>query len=487
MSIKKIDTRYGLKISTIEGCFATVHMALTGGIYPLGFIMLLGANEFHYGLLAAIPPLVNIIPVFTSVFLSRISSRKNVTAVTGIVSRFIWIIVPFIPCFFVKSTALMLFFVIYGISWASLAISGNVWTSWMSDLVPEKVRSTYFGRRNMYVTIVSFGITLAAGYFIANFQLDKNDPSHVIDISKGIGKFFMNIFPFTDEIMTQFGNSYKTLEFIGLSVLFIAGAAASLMSLFYILRQPEPAQQTFPSQEPFSWKEYRKDKNFNNLLLFIVLWGFLNGFAGPFWGAFQINNLSLTYKSIALMSLASQVARIIFIPIWGRLIQRYGNKPVMLFTVYFGVFHPLMYIVASPDFPLPIWWDYISSGIIWGGLELALFNMLLGVSPQRGKEVYYAIFSCFANVAAASSAMLAGSLASIIQSYNVQVAGMCYQQILFLWTSVARLAVLFWIMKLTDTGAKPITVMVNDISQQVVKGLMFIPRILTASEDDETK
>jgi MFS family permease len=160
------QTRYALRISTIEGNFAGIHGALTGGMFLIGYVTALGGGYIHFGLIAAIPTICTLVQLPAAYWLQIEPSRRGPTMASSFLGRFCWIVAPFLPFFFSPFVALWIFFGIFALSCGLLNIAGNGWMSWMEDLVPRRLRGRYFSRRNMIISAVSMIVGTLAAYFI---------------------------------------------------------------------------------------------------------------------------------------------------------------------------------------------------------------------------------------------------------------------------------------------------------------------------------
>lgn len=74
--------RRGMRISIIEGAFATVHIGLTGGAFLTGYALMLGAGDVSLGVLAAIPFATQVFQL-ASAYLTARTGKLKIFAVWG--------------------------------------------------------------------------------------------------------------------------------------------------------------------------------------------------------------------------------------------------------------------------------------------------------------------------------------------------------------------------------------------------------------------
>jgi MFS family permease len=451
--ITAADRRKGLNISIWDGVFATIHGTLVGGMFVTGYVNTLGATNIHFALLTALPSLALVIQIFIAYWLQSLSSRKPLSVITAGVSRFSWFLMLFLPFLFIKSKALTIFFILYILAALTGAMAGNPWTSWMSDLVPKQLRGRYFSRRNMICTIVGAVIVIPAGYFI--------------DYRKPIGEYISRFLPAFDCLTRE-----ETFMFIGFGVLSIVGVLAAVLSTIYLIRQPEPPFTTPENpRKPLMLLQYIKitlaDKKFKTFIILICIWNVINSLASPFWMPYLMNNIKWDYSAIGYYTFVNNSSRILGLLIWGKLIDRYGCKPIIMVAIFFGSFHPLYWIVSDSNFSLMIYLDGISSGFMWSGMEIALFKMLLGYAPQNHKEMYYAVYTIVTSLVAALPQFLIGYIADLIPPGFVFLS-LDFVKWIFWFTAIGRFIFLIPFAKMiSEPESKPVLYFIDNIMGRV--------------------
>src|SRR5579871_888824 len=164
--LNRLEVLRGLRVSTWEASFATVHATLTAGAFLTGFALWLGADSFAMGLLTAIPTFAGLIQIFASYFGERQKARKPFTAWFAVFGRSLWLPILLLPVFLPRSVSLFGFLLLFAASFTLLNVTVPAWMSWMSDLVPPDHRGRYFARRNMIAGIVGMLIGLPAAWFL---------------------------------------------------------------------------------------------------------------------------------------------------------------------------------------------------------------------------------------------------------------------------------------------------------------------------------
>jgi MFS family permease len=399
--------RVGLRISVVEGLFATGHVALTGGMFLTGLALLLGANPFQIGLLGAIPAAATVFSLLAAPLVRRFGGRRGLTVWTAGVGRLLFVVLVPLLLLRTRINLSVFFAVVVGYN-IMLAVANASWNSWMSDLVPERQRGRYFGLRSAVLGGFAMLLTFGGGRLMDWYR------------------------SFNPE--AGYGLAYA------LAVLF------GLLSTVLLARQPEPAmapRPRVPARErlfgPLGEPQFRK------LVVFMGVWFLTGTLASPFYMAHLIENLKFPFALIGVYAMVGGATGIIFQLAWGWLIDRFGPKPVTLVCFAIVGLMPLLWLVATPAFRLPIWIDGVLNGVAWTGANLGLLNLVLalGDNPVR-KESYFALFAVVVGLATFLSSVIGGAVAQLLAGLHLTLFGREFlnYHVLFLVTGVLRFATL---------------------------------------------
>ena len=117
-----------------EGAFANIFIILTGGAFLTGMALLLGANDFEIGLLAAMPFLMQCAQILSPfLFRNVVTARTKIVSILGF-SRILWLLgVPLL--FFTGWWQLPVLIGIVAVSGLLTMLVSPVWLSWMAYMV----------------------------------------------------------------------------------------------------------------------------------------------------------------------------------------------------------------------------------------------------------------------------------------------------------------------------------------------------------------
>jgi len=245
------------------------------------------------------------------------------------------------------------------------------------------------------------------------------------------------------------------------SILFAVASIFGTIDILIFLKVSDERTTAKPALD--FWALIRgplSDRSFRRYLAFTATLTFGIGFIPPFVWLYLLDEVQLTnFQASLMLQVAPLVVTMGMLPLWGRLIDRLGRKPVLVIAGLMVVHGGAVWIFVTRD----QWWlGYMASLIAtaaWPGVELANFNFLLGLSGSEGGRrqgsAYVALNSLVAALAGMISGIAAGGLAEALQDWRGSIAGwpLTYHGVLFLLSAALRLLALAWLIGLDDTKA----------------------------------
>ena len=380
-SLTEEEVTHGLKLVIRDGLATQAMVTLTGGIFLVAFALQLGASNTVIGLLAAIPPLAELLQMPAIYVINRVRRRRLVVVAASLAARLCWIPIILIPFFLSPEQGIIALIASIALYASFSAFSHCGWNSWMRDLIPQDRLGAFFSRRLTLSTALALVISLVAGFFIDSWKI-----------------------------------AFPDLAAYGYSALFLLGLIAGLFGITLLARTPEP-RMVVEGQEDGLFAAIRKpftDQNFRNLIAFLGSWNFAVNLAAPFFTVYMLQRIGLDISLVVALSILSQIMNIIFYRSWGRVSDRYSNKsvlavsgPLFMLAIFAWMFVTLpgVYILTYPLLIL----IHILMGISLAGVSLASGNISLKMAP-RGQATSYLAASTFANSVAAGVAPILGGL-----------------------------------------------------------------------------
>jgi MFS family permease len=442
--VDDVTRKAALSRSVADGLFGTIWTSLTGGVFLVGYALkVFHASSSLIGILAALPLFANIVQVAGSLLIEKTGKRKPACIAGVLAGRLTWVGVILLPLVFAPGgtggSAWPLIAVI-GLSSLFAALGTVGWTAWMSDLVPRKQRGTFFGRRNMIASLAGMVALLLGGKFL--------DIAH--HLHAPVASAFM--------------------------LLFTVGLLCGIASVWFLSRIPEtgagpPAGAGRPKASLLF--QPLRDGNFRSLILFVSIWSAGVQMAGPFYSVFLIDSLRVDFGTITLFGTCATVAMLLMMRTWGPISDALGNKPVIVVSGWVLVVVPVLWILARPgSFFLPVLLANLVSGAAMAGAALSQFNILIALSPRKGRSMYIAIFAAITGLVGAAAPVLGGIAVHALRdaSFTVLSYRVTNLHLLFIGSAALQLASIPLARRIREpSAAAPMAVIMqlkNDLNPQ---------------------
>jgi MFS family permease len=420
------ELRLSLRRVVVAWLFGAVWMFITTGAAMTQFGKLVGMSPFGFGVLAALPFFGALAQLPTSLVIERWGNRRSVFLVTCVVHRMLWLAVAAVPWVLPDAHVASAVLLVIGVSAVFGHMATPAWVSWMADLVPTRLRGRYFSRRIQLGQLVGLCATVIVGLLL--------DRAEVAGL----------------EVLLR-----------TVSILFAAASVCGTIDILIFLKVPDEKREAKPALQ--FWALIRGplgDRSFRRYLAFTATLTFGIGFIPPFVWLYLLDEVKLTnFQASMMLQVVPLMVTMGMLPLWGRLTDRLGRKPVLVIAGLMIVHGAAVWIFVTREH----WWlGYMASLIAtaaWPGMELANFNFLLGMSGSEGGRrqgsAYVALNSLVAALAGMVSGLAAGVLAEALKNWRGSIAGwpLTYHGVLFLLSAALRLLALAWLIGLDDTKA----------------------------------
>ena len=374
VNTRKRELLLSLKNGTIESCFSVPMLTLTLGNMPflIGFaVKSLGWSDGGVGLLAAMPFFCLFIQPPITLLLQRRWSLHDIMIVAFLVNALPWMLTLAFPWLGPEKHAI--FAAIVFVSNLGNAVCGVAWSAAISELVPLNIRGRYFGTRNVMFGFWSLLAVLVAGQVASRF----------------------------DDALWVFG------------ILFSVAACSRLIGLFFLTRMKFPAavMEVQKQRAPLdTFTAVFRDKNFTRLLLFTGLFGFFFNAGQPFYSMFVLKGIPLSLGDLAVLTTVQTLGLLIALRTWGALVDRFGNKPVMLTSALLWLtFAAGSWLVAGPARHGHLYATYFITGFMLAGFQnVGQFNLMIKMVPAENRAHYLSVYFSFTNLLVALGPLTGG-------------------------------------------------------------------------------
>ncbi|MBW2982147.1 MFS transporter [Candidatus Woesearchaeota archaeon] len=424
---KKIEK--SLKYSILDGSFWAVMFGF-GETYLAAFAVFLRASDVQIGLLTSLPLLLGSLSQFFSMKLIKLfNSRKKFVVVTALIQALMWI--PIIFVFYLHNWSvyfLILFVIIYLVSGM---ISAPAWNSWISDLVNPNERGKYFGNRSRIIGLITL-ISVSLGGIILDVLKD------------GITK-----------------------QYLGFAALFSAAMVARLISVLFLNKKYDPGLYV-REKDKFTFKSFLKQiryRNFGMLVLFLAFMNFSVYIAGPFFVAYWLYDLNLSYIAYMIIIVSAFVAKYISLPIWGSFIDIYGTKKIMALNGFVMPIVPILWLFSTNIYYMIF--IQLLAGISWAGFELSSFNFIFDTTTPEKRPRCISYY----NVINGIMIFLGTTIGSLIVKYNNLFWTKYY--LVFLISGILRYVISFTFLPKLKEVRKVYDISYNKIFFKLVHTIMI--------------
>jgi len=402
-TISERELLTGLRWFTLEGTTSLALFSITTSGFLAAFALALGVNNFHIGVLAAIPFLMQIVQIPAIWLVEKVRRRKVIAITAWFWAQACWFPIALIPVFMHTpgSRAISLLLVLMAIRGVMTSITNCSWNSWLRDLIPQHILGSLFSKRQAAATIAGIIFSLGTAFFIDYWR------NHVPAENVVLGYTYVLLF----------------------GALFLGMSSFVFMSLM-----PEPLMMPIPASQPSTVKRLAapmRDKNFRQLIQFLLSWGFASNLAIPFFAVYMLKRLEFPLSWVIALSVLSQMFNLFFLRIWGRFIDRFGNKVILslcaslyLLVILGWIFTtmPERYFLTVPLLVVL----HIFAGIATAGVTLTVGTIGLKLSPSGQATPYLAGASIATNLGAGLGPLAGGYLADYFSTRQLNLT--------FTWT-----------------------------------------------------
>lgn len=400
----------------VNGGLWSVYNIFTS-FYLSAFAIALGASNTVIGLLGAVPYIAALVAEIPGAKLVEYVDRKNLFVFLSCAERLCWLPMIFVPVFFVTKPLLGII-AVYLLSRIFSSLFEPAWVSAMADIVPRRIRGSFFGQRNRVIEAIAIATTFFAGWYLDMFR---------------------NV------------TGFQSLMAVGILFGLASTATSSRLAIPKLVsHHHHPLKEFFTAKG--AWKSY---------LVFVCAFYFAVMFASPFFTVYMLDNLGMSYSFYGFASAMTSLARVLSFRPLGRLSDKIGDKKLAFVSVLCTGLVPLSFMFITPTTVWLIVPAQILSGVVWAGVDLLLFNLLLDFSHNGNRAVRTAEFSMAISISSVMAPILGGIVAD---KGSFMLSGI---PLVFAVAAVARFLSAFLLLKLPEPRAAR-DAAIGDIFHEIV-------------------
>ena len=374
VELTRQECRRGEIFAYINSFFLTIFFTTSGigsinGVFLACYVQELGGSTLQLSSIASLWCLSSLPIVLLSYTIERIGHRKMVCILAGILMGGIGIPLGSVArlsgvdgpakVWIVLSIVLLGHFVsnLYFVSWFS----------WFPDFVPKR-------RVGIFQSVRMFAMTAAS-------MLTTAITGVVLDL-------------------------YTGDRFTGFQRIFTVGGVIGALSVLSLLKIPERASKPRQTEEFMrTVKTLISHHNFVRFFLFLVCVNLAWLITGVFPTVFMRTVLEIPYSYLGLYAALPSVSSLGATLLWGKLADRYGGKPVMMFSTTGMIFVPFLWAMNWKGHYAILPVAQLLNGITSSAFSVSWVPLMYRIIPEETKSL------------AASLAFLGWGIAGLVSPF----------------------------------------------------------------------
>ncbi|HUZ17957.1 MAG TPA: MFS transporter [Spirochaetia bacterium] len=390
-----------IRINTLHGILNSAALNMVGPFTAI-FAMRIGATQLHVALLTSAPAIVSLLAMIPGArFIDRTERKKRVTLVFMAANRVGYLFLACVP-FFAHGVQASIFVLLLALMNLPGAVSNIAWQAFISRIVPPEKRSRAFAARNRLMNLFGTTITVCTGLF-----LDHS----VFPI--GYQLAFVGAFVVAVAELLVFRKINDTGTGDG-----VIGGRSEPITDDSATAPAQPPQATSERRSALAVRfnlrigalmrsqltEILSEKRFVRYMLVSVYFYLAWQTPWPLFSWYQVRILHANNLWVSILALLNTGGALAGYGYWQRMLDKRGNLRTLLISSLPIFIVPLVYAFSGSL--LIIGLSNLVIGAIFSGVNLALFNTLLEMTPETKKATYLAYYTTAVTVASVLAPLL---------------------------------------------------------------------------------
>lgn len=392
----------------------------------------LGATELQFGLLAGIPMATLFMQFLGAYWANRSHHRRPIFITLVIGARLLFLPIAVLPFLtgLPPGAAVAAMIALIVIASAIQNLTTPMWLSWMSDLIPRRILSHYWGVRQRYLTLTA---TLTA---------------------------------LTVTAITFYGSELPLLPlFLGLSVL---GVAAGVIDIWLFRTVHEPPNVRTDAHLLQTLLAPLRDRNYRSFVRFSVVWTAVSMLAAPFMQLYTLDVLKVPLWKTALLWCMPGIGAAMVAPLWGRVVDRFGSRPLLRVCVFLKPATVLVFLLVTPELAMPVLAvALLLDNMLNMGIEIATNGVMLKLAPRENRPMFIAAIAALSGLAGAAGAIAGGVILRHTNSVHFDLFDRTWNhyQLLFLASFLLRLPCNLLVKRIHEPDSAPSRMVLNHLME----------------------
>lgn len=427
------------------GCLGMIYTQLTMSPAATEYARTLGATGWHIGLLGALPTLMLASQFVAAIVSNRLRHRRPLWMAVAIIERLLFVPAALLavwPGAMSSETQLWLFIGSTALNHALLQFCAPLWLSWMGDYLPKEGLSRFWGVRHNWMQWAA-----AAALFAGAIWLRRSG--------------------------WEFGPAF--------GILLLAGAVCGVVDILTFLRIHEPP--ITPVEEPRLREVFAapfRDGTFRRFILFQCYWNVAVMIGSPFISVYLLMKSGMGADRLLMLWAASWIGGAVLSQRLGRLVETYGNKPVLSLCTMFKTANLLALLLMPSNATLAFWMlvpFFMFDALLNAGMAIAQNGFLLKNSPPGNRTMFVAAGTALAGIVGGITSIASGAAIALSDGWSMSVGSATWgpYEVAFATSIVLRLggAWLCRYVRESSTNTTAVEVLVQLIGVTPIRVLQF--------------
>ncbi|MBK7406235.1 MAG: MFS transporter [Phycisphaerales bacterium] len=413
-----------------------------GEAYIGAFAVALGIGEILAGLIASVPLVVGgTLQLVTPWAVRMLGSLRRWVLLCAIVQALSF--APLAIGAWRGSMPAWLLYLVVSVYWTVNYAQGPAWNTWVTTLVPPRIRARYFAQRTRVTQVGTVIGLVGAGL--------------ALNSAKG---------------------EAGTVEAVAVfALLFGVAGTARLIACRCLAgqREPEPIPPDFRTVSPRQFLSRWRTGHDVRLIGYMLAVQVMVQISGPFFTPFMLVRLKLSYLEYMVLIATSYFARMVVLPSLGRLAHARGPRIVLLLGGIGLIPSAALWAVSGNFWYLMV--IQFCTGAAWACYEIATFLLLFETIPAAERTSVLSLFNFGNTVAIVSGSCVGATLLHFLGD------GTSSYHILFVVSSSMRLLTVPLLLLLRVPKFEAMPIPAQPLSVRPAMGSFDRPLIAGMEED----
>lgn len=337
----------------------------------------LGADSTVMGLLTALPALVATLSFIPAAMIAeRRPDQVRLVVEAALITRLAFLLCALVPWFLPERSQSMVLVAIWSARMVFDSIANTAWTGVMTQAVSPRRRAVINGQRWALLSVVS---AVSSAFF--GWMLD----------------------------MVPQPLNYQLVFLISFVVALLDPLAFARVRVPLMEIKPQSQARGLGTRISEFFGPVLHEKMFLVFLAATILYRVALNAPAPLFTLFWVNDLHAPDTLIGLRGTVGYAALVVGYLFWGRSANKIGHRMVLTLAALGLATYPIVTALS----PSAAW--LFPAAAIWGltaaGIDVGLFDMMLGCIPKQRQPLFAAVWSIVANAAVFVGPLLGASLA----------------------------------------------------------------------------